>query len=189
MKLKKGDKVIVISGKDKGSIGTIQKVFPKENRVIVDGVNVCKKHVKPNQMNPEGSIQEIFAPIDASNVMFYEHGGNATAGVHVHLFRYVINTQNPTWVIRDGIQVFTGRWVDQGPMGVERPCDIKALFLSNYDTNNFNNYYKFMLDTIIDSINRNSVTVVYNPSFKNDPSFGYGMRQPGWIALSGAVTK
>ena len=50
MKLKKGDKVIVISGKDKGSIGTIQKVFPKENRVIVDGVNVCKKHVKPNQM-------------------------------------------------------------------------------------------------------------------------------------------
>ncbi|MCI7622559.1 MAG: 50S ribosomal protein L24 [bacterium] len=72
MKLKKGDKVIVISGKDKGSIGTIQKVFPKENRVIVDGVNVCKKHVKPNQMNPEGSIQEIFAPIDASNVMFYD---------------------------------------------------------------------------------------------------------------------
>ena len=69
MKLKKGDKVIVISGKDKGSIGTIQKVFPKENRVIVDGVNVCKKHVKPNQMNPEGSIQEIFAPIDASNVL------------------------------------------------------------------------------------------------------------------------
>ena len=69
---KKGDKVIVISGKDKGSIGTIQKVFPKENRVIVDGVNVCKKHVKPNQMNPEGSIQEIFAPIDASNVMFYD---------------------------------------------------------------------------------------------------------------------
>ena len=72
MKLKKGDKVIVISGKNKGSIGTIQKVFPKENRVIVDGVNVCKKHVKPNQMNPEGSIQEIFAPIDASNVMFYD---------------------------------------------------------------------------------------------------------------------
>ena len=55
------------------------------------------------------------------------HGGNATAGVHVHLFRYVIDTQNPKWVIRDGIQVFTGKWVDQGPMGVERPCDIFSI--------------------------------------------------------------
>ena len=50
---------------------------------------------------------------DKSGATFYEHGGNATAGVHVHLFRYVINTQNPTWVIRNGIQVFTGRWVDR----------------------------------------------------------------------------
>lgn len=72
MKLKKGDKVIVISGKDKGTIGVIQKALPKENRVIVDGVNVRKKHVKPNQMNPDGSIQEIYAPIDASNVMYYD---------------------------------------------------------------------------------------------------------------------
>lgn len=72
MKLKKGDKVIVISGKDKGTIGVIQKALPKENRVIVDGVNVRKKHIKPNQMNPDGSIQEIYAPIDASNVMYYD---------------------------------------------------------------------------------------------------------------------
>ena len=85
MKLKKGDKVIVISGKDKGSIGTIQKVFPKENRVIVDGVNVCKKHVKPNQMNPEGSIQEIFAPIDASNVMLYDSKAKKASRVGVKL--------------------------------------------------------------------------------------------------------
>lgn len=72
MKLKKGDKVIVISGKDKGKIGVIQKALPKENRVIVDGVNVRKKHIKPNQMNPDGSIQEIYAPIDASNVMYFD---------------------------------------------------------------------------------------------------------------------
>ena len=89
-----------------------------------------------------------------SKVRYHEHGGNATAGVHVHLFRYVINTQSPTWVVRNGIQVFTGRWVDQGPLGVERPCDIKALLFSNPDTNNFNNYYKFMLDAFLDSINR-----------------------------------
>lgn len=72
MKLKKGDKVIVISGKDKGKVGNIQKALPKENKVIVDGVNVRKKHIKPTQANPEGSIQEIFAPIHVSNVMYYD---------------------------------------------------------------------------------------------------------------------
>lgn len=97
-----------------------------------------------------------------SDTVFYEHGGNATAGVHVHLFRYVIDTENPTWVIRNGIQVFTGRWVDQGPMGIERPCDIKALLFSNPDTNNFNNYYKFLMDTMFDTMNRNPDTVITN---------------------------
>lgn len=72
MKLKKGDKVLVISGKDKKKVGTIQRVLPKENKVVVDGVNVVKKHVKPTQANPEGSIQEVFAPIDASKVMYYD---------------------------------------------------------------------------------------------------------------------
>lgn len=182
-----------------------------------------------------------------SNAMLHEHGGNATAGVQVHLFRYVIDTQIPSWIVKDGVQVFTGRWVDQGPMGVERPCDIKALLLSNPDTNNFNNYYKFMLDNIIDSMNRipDSVTsnnpnalspaythiaqrdpeadqkftenrinpstslvetidvtdkvfylngatgvmFTYNTSYKNDPSFGYGSRPPGWQPISGTVTK
>ena len=72
MKLKSGDKVIVISGKDKNKVGIIQKALPRENKVIVEGVNVRKKHVKPTQSNPEGSIQEIYAPIDASKVMFYD---------------------------------------------------------------------------------------------------------------------
>ena len=97
-----------------------------------------------------------------SESVLYEHGGNATAGAHVHLFRYVINTQNPTWRIVDGVQVFTGEWVDQGPMGVERPADIKALLFSNSDTNNFNNYYKFNFDILMDMMNRNGDGVETN---------------------------
>ena len=72
MKLLKGDKVIVISGKYKGKTGVIQKVEPKTNRVVVEGVNLRKKHKKPTQANPEGSIVEIYAPIDASNVMLVD---------------------------------------------------------------------------------------------------------------------
>ncbi|MCX5775598.1 MAG: 50S ribosomal protein L24 [Firmicutes bacterium] len=68
MKIKKGDKVIVIAGNDKGKTGTVQKVHPKLNKVVVEGVAVRKKHKKPTQQNPEGSILEIYAPIDASNV-------------------------------------------------------------------------------------------------------------------------
>lgn len=68
MNFVKGDKVIVISGRDKGKTGTIQKVIAKSNRVVVENVNVRKKHRKPTQQNPEGSIIEIYAPIDASNV-------------------------------------------------------------------------------------------------------------------------
>ena len=72
MDLRKGDKVIVIAGKDKGKTGEIQKVLPRTNRVVVDGVNLRKKHKKPTQNNPEGSILEIYAPIDASNVMLVD---------------------------------------------------------------------------------------------------------------------
>lgn len=111
------------------------------------------------------------APLPNQNTSpLYEHGGNATAGAHVHLFRYVINTQNPTWVIEDGVQVFTGAWVDQGPLGIERPCDIKALYLANNDTNNFNNYYKFMLDMMFDAMKR-SPDGVYssNPNALSTP--------------------
>ena len=72
MKIKKGDKVIVIAGADKGKVGTVQKAFPAVNKVIVDGVNVRKKHQKPTQGNPEGSIVEIYAPIHVSNVAIYD---------------------------------------------------------------------------------------------------------------------
>ena len=69
MDLRKGDKVIVIAGRDKGKSGVIQKVIPETNRVVVEGINVRKKHQKPTQANPDGSIVEVYAPIDASNVM------------------------------------------------------------------------------------------------------------------------
>ena len=72
MNLIKGDKVVVIAGKDKGKTGTIQKVDPKSNRVVVEGINLRKKHKKPTQANPEGSVIEIYAPIDASNVMLVD---------------------------------------------------------------------------------------------------------------------
>lgn len=68
MKILKGDKVIVIAGSDKGKTGVVQAVYPKTNKVVVEGVNVHKRHKKPTQANPEGSIVEMYVPIDASNV-------------------------------------------------------------------------------------------------------------------------
>ena len=72
MNIKKGDKVIVIAGADKGKEGVVQVVYPRLNKVVVENVNVRKKHRKPSQKNPEGSIAEVFAPIDASNVMILD---------------------------------------------------------------------------------------------------------------------
>jgi large subunit ribosomal protein L24 len=69
MHVKKGDKVQVISGKDKGKQGVILESFPKKDRVLVEGVNVVKKHSKPSQANPQGGIISQEAPIHVSNVM------------------------------------------------------------------------------------------------------------------------
>ena len=69
MRVKKGDTVVVIAGKDKGKKGTVTKVFTKANRVLVEGVNVITKHQKPNAMNPQGGIINKEAPIHISNVM------------------------------------------------------------------------------------------------------------------------
>ena len=69
MHVKKDDKVIVISGKDKGKTGAILAAFPKKNRVLVEGVNIVKKHSKPSQVNPQGGIINQEAAIHVSNVM------------------------------------------------------------------------------------------------------------------------
>ncbi|MDD6466982.1 MAG: 50S ribosomal protein L24 [Erysipelotrichaceae bacterium] len=72
MKIKKGDQVKVITGKYKGTIGEVLQVFPKEDKVIVEGVNIAKKHLKPSQSNPDGGIVEKLLPIHVSNVMAYD---------------------------------------------------------------------------------------------------------------------
>ena len=72
MHVKKGDKVMVISGKDKGKTGVVLEVLPKKERVLVEGVNIVKKHTKPNQANPQGGIVSQEAPIHVSNVMLID---------------------------------------------------------------------------------------------------------------------
>jgi len=77
VKIKKGDKVIVIAGKCKNKEGKVLLVDRKNNKVIVEGVNMVKKHQKPNARNQQGGIISKEAPIDASNVM-YSLKGKAT---------------------------------------------------------------------------------------------------------------
>lgn len=72
MKIKKGDKVKVITGFYKGSTGEVLKALPKTNQVIVEGVNLVKKNLKPTQANPDGGAIEKEAPIHVSNVAFME---------------------------------------------------------------------------------------------------------------------
>lgn len=70
--VRRDDVVVVITGKDKGKQGKVQKVLPKTGRVVVEGVNMVKKHTKPSARNMQGGIIEMEAPIHASNVMLLE---------------------------------------------------------------------------------------------------------------------
>ncbi|MEX2103725.1 MAG: 50S ribosomal protein L24 [Bacilli bacterium] len=70
--VKKGDTVIVITGKDKGKKGRILQAIPTKGRIVVEGVNFVKKHSKPSQHNPQGGIVEQEAAIDSSNVMLVD---------------------------------------------------------------------------------------------------------------------
>lgn len=72
IKLKKNDEVIVLSGKDKGKIGKIVATHPNSNKVTVEGINIAKKHVKPNKQNPQGGIIEVTQPIYVSKVAILE---------------------------------------------------------------------------------------------------------------------
>lgn len=83
MIIKKGDKVKVITGAYKGTIGEVVKAFPKEDKVIVEGVNMVKKHQKPTQANPEGGIIEKEAKIHVSNVMLYDEKIKAASRVSI----------------------------------------------------------------------------------------------------------
>ncbi|MXO62034.1 50S ribosomal protein L24 [Qipengyuania oceanensis] len=67
-KIKKGDSVVVLSGKDKGQTGTVSKVLPKEGKIVVEGVNIAARHRKPSQTNPQGGIDRFEAPMHISKV-------------------------------------------------------------------------------------------------------------------------
>ena len=82
MKLKVGDKVRVMVGKDKGKEGKITHTFKNENKVIVEGVNLVKKHVKPDNSNKTGGIIEVEAKIDASNVMVLDKKTNKPTRIY-----------------------------------------------------------------------------------------------------------
>jgi large subunit ribosomal protein L24 len=83
MKLKKGDNVIVIAGKDKGKEGEIVHVYPSDNKIIVNGVNTAKKHQKPRRANEAGGIIDRDMPVDASNVMLVHKGKPTRVGYQV----------------------------------------------------------------------------------------------------------
>ncbi|UOD33768.1 50S ribosomal protein L24 [Deferribacteraceae bacterium V6Fe1] len=70
-KLKKDDPIIVISGKEKGKTSKVLKIDRTKEKVFAEGLNIVKRHVKPNQLNPEGGIVEKEMPIHISNVMYY----------------------------------------------------------------------------------------------------------------------
>ena len=77
-KIKKGDQVIVLSGKDKGKTGTVTQAMPKDGKVIVGGVNVATRHRKPTQANPQGGLEKIEAPLHISKVSHVTADGKAT---------------------------------------------------------------------------------------------------------------
>ena len=78
MKYKVGDNVKIIAGDQKGSSGKIVKIYRSKNKALVEGINMVKKHNKPNSNNPKGGIVEKEAPIHISNISFVTKDGNAT---------------------------------------------------------------------------------------------------------------
>jgi large subunit ribosomal protein L24 len=77
-KIKKGDSVVILTGKDKGRKGTVLKVLPEENRVLVQGINVVHRHTRPSQANPQGGIIHKEASLHVSNVAIADASGKPT---------------------------------------------------------------------------------------------------------------
>ena len=77
-KIKKGDNVIVLTGKDKGRTGQVLKVLPAENRVVVQGINMVQRHTRPTQADPNGGIKHKEASLHLSNVAVADANGKAT---------------------------------------------------------------------------------------------------------------
>ena len=77
-KIKKGDTVVVLTGKDKGRTGQVAKVLPTENRVLVTGINMVQRHTRPSQADPNGGIKNKEASLHLSNVAIADGNGKAT---------------------------------------------------------------------------------------------------------------
>jgi len=77
-KIKKGDRVVVLAGKDKGRSGEVTKVMPTENRVMVQGVNMVQRHTRPSQGDPQGGIKNKEASLHLSNVAIADANGKAS---------------------------------------------------------------------------------------------------------------
>jgi large subunit ribosomal protein L24 len=77
-KIKKGDRVVVLAGKDKGRQGNVLKVMPKEDRLVVEGLNMVQRHTKPSQGDPQGGIKHKEAALHVSNVAIVDSKGKPT---------------------------------------------------------------------------------------------------------------
>ena len=82
-KIKKGDSVVVLSGKDKGKTGTVAKVLPKDGKVVVEGVNMIARHRKPSQANPQGGIDRYEAPMNIAKVAVADPKDGAPTRVRI----------------------------------------------------------------------------------------------------------
>ncbi|MBP7814521.1 MAG: 50S ribosomal protein L24 [Phenylobacterium sp.] len=77
-KIKKGDRVVILAGKDKGRQGAVLKVMPKEERVVVEGLNLVQRHTRPTQADPQGGIKSKEAALHVSNVAIVDSKGKPT---------------------------------------------------------------------------------------------------------------
>ena len=77
-KIKSGDNVVVLTGKDNGKTGSVTKVWPKECRVLVEGINIVQRHTRPTQLDPQGGIKNKEAPLHLSNVAIVDANGKPT---------------------------------------------------------------------------------------------------------------
>jgi large subunit ribosomal protein L24 len=87
MKIRKSDMVMVIAGNARGKSGKVLKVYPAKDRLIVEGVNIIKRHTRPNQKNPQGGIVQKEAPIHVSNVMLIDPKTNEITRVGMKIVK------------------------------------------------------------------------------------------------------
>jgi large subunit ribosomal protein L24 len=87
MKIRRNDQVVVIAGNARGKRGKVLKVFPETDRIIIEGVNIIKRHTRPNQKNPQGGIIQREAPVHVSNVMLLDPKTNEPTRVGTKILK------------------------------------------------------------------------------------------------------